>query len=83
MNFNDALIFKILRYVRDHATDIEPLDIPDCSQYDRHVIAYHVKMCIQAGWIEEWEPALLKKGMRIKSLTYSGHQHLKTQQNTL
>ena len=73
----DKLILKILRYVRDNANDQRPLDAPDCNGHDTATVQYHVKLCVQAGFIEEFAPRTLAGTIRIRSLTWRGHEHLK------
>lgn len=75
MERNKKLILKILRYVRDNANDIEAIDIPDCQSQDTATVRYHVKLSIQAGYLEEFEPRT-HKTIRIKSLTWQGHEYL-------
>ncbi len=76
MKRNKKLILKILRYVRDNATDVEPIEPPSCRTHDSATVMYHVKLCIQAGWIEEFEPRRLSDGILIRSLTFQGHEYL-------
>ena len=75
MERDKKLILKILRYVRDNANDVEAIDIPDCQSHDTATVRYHVKLCIQAGYLEEFGPRTLKT-IRIMSLTWQGHEYL-------
>ena len=77
MELDDQLVLKILRYVRDNATDQRPLDTPDCFDYPSGVVRYHVKLCVQANFLEEFLPRALSGTIRIRSLTWHGHKYLK------
>lgn len=76
MKRNKKLILKILRYVRDNATEVEPINPPDCRSHDADTVLYHVKLCIQAGWIEPFGEENLRGLIRIRSLTWQGHEYL-------
>ena len=77
MKRNKKLILKILRYVRDNGNDQDPLDIPDCADYDSVIVRYHVELCIQAGFLKELKDGRnLSSIIRIQSLTWQGHEHL-------
>ena len=71
-----TLILKILSYVRDNATDRQPLPVPNCKDYDPDVVRYHVRLCIEAGFLREFEPRVMSGEIRIQSLTWQGHEHL-------
>ena len=71
------LILKILRYVRDNADATNPLDPPDCEAYNSEVVAYHVQLCAEAGFIRlSGSGALLDQKAGILALTWDGHELL-------
>ena len=52
MDRNVDLLVKILRYIRDNATGEKPLDAPDCRDYSKAEVFYHIGLGIQAGFID-------------------------------
>ena len=76
MNRDKKLILKLLRYVRDNANDQAPLDMPDCTDYDSATVRYHIALCIQAGFLREFTPRPVSGAIRIRSLTWQGHDYL-------
>ena len=81
MKRDKKLILKILRYVRDNADDQQPLDAPDCNGHDSATVRYHVILCIQAGFLTEFVPRTQSGVIRIRSVTWQGHEYLEANCN--
>ena len=77
MKRDKKLILKILRYVRDNADGKNDLSAPDVNGYESCVVEYHVRLCVQAGFLDLVENFKGKpiEG-RIRALTWQGHDHL-------
>ena len=72
------LILKILRYVRDNADGSSPLEPPDCKAYSPEIVAYHVRLCEQAGFVTMSERGDLLESPPpgILELTWLGQEKL-------
>lgn len=87
------LILEILKYVREHGDSRRMLVVPDFEQLrsrhqiDKHVIAYHVELCVQAGFLKISDVGIEMPGTHIREygiigLTWDGHEYLESPQRT-
>lgn len=85
------LIRDILNYVREHGDSRKMLVIPDFEQLksryhiEKHVIAYHVELCVQAGFLSVSSVGIEMPGTHIREygiidLTWDGHEYLEPAQ---
>ena len=77
MERNMKLIRRILEYVKCHGSAHRPTDPTDIIGYTTEEIDYHVRLCVQAGFVEP-EP---NASHFIRSLTWQGHEALERLQN--
>ncbi|MCY4079420.1 MAG: DUF2513 domain-containing protein [Caldilineaceae bacterium] len=87
MERDKDLIVEILKYVREHGDGRRMLVIPDFEQLrsrhhiEKHVIAYHVELCVQAGFLNVSDVGIEMPGTHIREyriidLTWDGHEYL-------
>ena len=78
MKRNMGLICEILRRVENHGA-YGDLYIHDVDGHERDVVAYHVHLCVQAGFIEaNGAPRGMAQTPQyeISGLTWAGHERL-------
>ena len=69
------LIYLILAYV-EKATHIGNIPLPELAEYTEEEVAYHVKLCSEAGYLDIVVDAHNKKPVGIDRLTWQGHEAL-------
>ncbi len=72
------LIRAILEYVECHGNG-SWINAPELNGYSNTQIMYHIKLCMQAGFLEAMEDSGIGYDgeiYRVKSLTWSGHNEL-------
>lgn len=72
------LILKILRYVRDHADGVNIVEPPDCQSYSPEAVAYHIRLCADAGFVRMSDSdKLMDVPFGVLELTWAGHEELR------
>ena len=74
MKRNMVLILALLEHLETHATG-RPMAIPSVEGYAPDLVAYHVRLCEEAGYIA-------REGMFPVDLTWQGHEALDRLRNT-
>ena len=76
----NSLIKAILVYVETKCVPGEVNPLPDISGHDAREVAYHVRLCEQAGHLtlggSENFASVSGSGFYIKELTWKGHEAL-------
>ena len=73
-----SLICKILAYVEREQTN-GPVPPPSLDGYTATQTHNHIKLCVEAGYLEADSPGIYPEGLRyssIKRLTWFGHEAL-------
>ena len=79
MNRDIKLLVKILRYVRDNANGVDPIENPDVNGRDRAEVSYHVGLGIDAGFIDGKtfdDSQGYRRSYLIWGLTWKGHDEV-------
>ena len=66
------LIKRILKYVEKNSGNGQLLSPPDIAGYDDDIVEYHVRLCIQAGYIN----TAPQSENALRELTWDGHNAL-------
>ena len=85
MKLIHSLLQQILEYVERHE-EAGPYKVPDFSKYSTDQINYHIKMCVEAGWLRNGRSNIGGRGVHqyyteLGELTWRGHQELERLRN--
>ena len=76
------LLYKILVYIENHE-EAGPYSPPDLTGYSVDQIHYHIKMCVEAGWLRQGKTKLKARYSHahahfteVGELTWAGHKEL-------
>lgn len=76
------LIKKLLTHVECHATENgTPIPVPEIEGYSEIDVHYHVRLCVEAGFLKATPLAQSPEGMGLRhsgimGLTWAGHDKL-------
>ena len=76
MRRDKKLIRKLLIHVQENANARDPIPLPEFSDFDPDVVAYHTQLCVEAGFLNVKEPETMDDVLEIVSLTWNGHDYL-------
>ena len=81
MNQDDDLILKILCYVRDNADGKKILRVPNCNNYEPHILRYHAQLCAEREYIVLSSTEPLSGKIGILRLTAKGIDHIRANED--